>query len=480
MVFFYYLYRCIVVNVVWVANAGGLALTGTTSLIARHHGEAFEAKVLRILNAFAVDVMSIPSADDLFWYVAQNVVGRLNFVDCVIYEANSDQTELIQVAAMGEKNPFGRSIINPLRIPFGEGITGRVAQQRRAIIVDDLMEDQDYIADTQPARSEICVPMVFRNRVVGVIDSEHPNPGAFGDTEMEVLVTIAAMTSAKLELLEEADRSNQRYQDLVKSHAQLTEETNNRRALESRLFESRKLESIGRLAGGIAHDFNNLLTVISGNLELLQDEVSEQDGKECLAAAQAASNCAAHLVQSMLSFSQKSFLNAEDTDLSALVQDACQWSRHILSSDIQFNLKAANETWPVIVDANAAKTALLNLLLNAQDAMPNGGNLQISTANARVSIQDIQSKGLDLIPGRYVCLRVQDSGKGIPKDRLEQVFDPFYTTKGDGIGAGLGLSTVLGFMKQSGGTVTVDSVADQGTTFRLYFPASISPLAVVS
>ncbi|MEM7291537.1 MAG: ATP-binding protein, partial [Pseudomonadota bacterium] len=118
--------------------------------------------------------------------------------------------------------------------------------------------------------------------------------------------------------------------------------------------------------------------------------------------------------------------------------------------------------------------------LNAQDAMPNGGSLQIYTANARVSIQDIQSRGLDLIPGRYVCLRVQDSGKGIPKDRLEQVFDPFYTTKGDGIGAGLGLSTVLGFMKQSGGTVTVDSVADQGTTFRLYFPASISPLAVVS
>lgn len=451
-----------------------------TTLIAQNQSQSFEANVLRILNAFAVDVMSIPSTEDLFWYVAQNVVGRLNFVDCVIYQANSEQTELVQVAAMGEKNPFGRSIINPLRIPFGEGITGRVAQQRRAIIVDDLMEDQSYIPDTQPARSEICVPMVFRNRVVGVIDSEHPKQGAFGETELEILVTIAAMTSAKLELLEEADRSNQRYKDLVKSHAQLTEETNNRRALESRLFEARKLESIGRLAGGIAHDFNNLLAVISGNLDQLKDAVSDQEHKEFVASAQTASACAAHLVQSMLSFSQKSFLQHEETDLSAMVQEACRWSKLILSPDIELTFSLCEETWPVMMDNNAAKTALLNLLMNAQEAMPDGGTLEIATENVRVSISDLYNLGADLIPGRYVCLRVQDSGNGIPKDRLEQVFDPFYTTKTEGMGSGLGLSTVLGFVKQSGGAVTVDSVAGQGTTFQLYFPASISPLAVVS
>tara|TARA_R110002051_G_scaffold1008_7_gene5002 strand:+ start:10140 stop:10508 length:369 start_codon:yes stop_codon:yes gene_type:complete len=102
-----------------------------------------EAVILRTLNAFAVDVMSIPNVEDLFWYVAQNVVGQLNFIDCVIYRADEDQSELVQVAALGEKNPFGRSIDNPLRIPFGEGITGRVAQNREAIIVEDLLkEDQ--------------------------------------------------------------------------------------------------------------------------------------------------------------------------------------------------------------------------------------------------------------------------------------------------------------------------------------------------
>lgn len=168
-----------------------------------------ETATLRTLNAFAVDVMAIPNVEDLFWYVAQNVVGQLNFIDCVIYRADENQSGLVLVAALGEKNPFGRSIVNPLRIPFGEGITGRVAQNREAIIVEDLLKDQDYIPDTQPARSEICVPLVFRNRVVGVIDSEHPEPNAFGASDLEVLTTVAAMTSAKLELLEEADRSTQ-------------------------------------------------------------------------------------------------------------------------------------------------------------------------------------------------------------------------------------------------------------------------------
>ena len=146
-----------------------------------------EASTLRTLNQFAVDLIQIPSTEDLFWYVAQNVVGRLNFVDCVIYQANEEQTDLRQVAAWGDKNPFGRNILNPLIIPFGRGITGKVAQTRRPVIVDDLLSDQNYIPDTRPARSEICVPLLLRGRVVGVIDSEHPDPQAFGHLTILIL-----------------------------------------------------------------------------------------------------------------------------------------------------------------------------------------------------------------------------------------------------------------------------------------------------
>ena len=181
----------------------------TTCAHLRSHAE--EASTLRTLNTFAVDLIAIPSVEDLFWYVAQQVVGRLNFVDCVIYQANEEQTDLRQVAAWGQKNPFGRSIVDPLVIPFGSGITGQVAQTQQAIIIDDLLKDQNYIPDTQPARSEICVPLMFRGRVVGVIDSEHPEPGAFGEAELEILSTVAAMMGAKLELLAEAERSVQRY-----------------------------------------------------------------------------------------------------------------------------------------------------------------------------------------------------------------------------------------------------------------------------
>ncbi|MEM8774703.1 MAG: ATP-binding protein [Pseudomonadota bacterium] len=449
-----------------------------TDLSDRGEG-TYETVALRTLNAFAVDVMTIPNSEDLFWYVAQNVVGRLKFVDCVIYQANTDQTELVQVAAMGEKNPFGRSIINPLKIPFGEGITGRVAQTREPIIVDDLLEDQNYIADTQPARSEICVPMVFGNRVVGVIDSEHPDIGAFGDTELEILITVAAMTTAKLELLAEAERSSRRYYDLVHSHNKLTEEINNRKALEAKLFEARKLESIGRLAGGLAHNFNSLLTVVSEKLQLLEKEVTSSEAKGHVTEARSAATSAAKLVDDTLAFSQKSNLKPEQTDLDTLVAQVAQTAELIFSDRTELALSLSKKSWSVEVDVSATKSALLNLMINAHQAMSNGGKLVIGTENLRLTMADIRLLSVDLTPGNYVCVSLQDNGAGIPLDRLHKIFDPFFSTKSSTAGSGLGLSTVLGFMKQSGGTVAVGSSAGQGTTFRLYFPASKTSLAAV-
>lgn len=427
-----------------------------------------EAATLRILNAFAVDVIAIPSVEDLFWYVAQNVVGQLNFVDCVIYQADQDQTELTQVAALGEKNPYGRRIINPLKIPFGQGITGQVAQTGQAIIVDDLLKDQNYIPDTQPARSEICVPLVSRGRVVGVIDSEHPDKERFGKAELEVLTTVAAMASAKIELLAEVERSKRRYQDLVKSHAQLGEEISNRKALEAKLFEARKLEAIGRLTGRFAHDFNNLLTVISGNLELLEADLGGPLSTGSLKDAQIAAARGAKLIRDMLTFSQRVRLSPEVCDLNRLVAATCARNADILSTAIDLTL--AEDLCSVKIDPKVAENALLNLITNARDAMPEGGRLEISTQNIRHCLCDNRGLATDLAPGDYVCLSVKDDGVGIPPHSLHQIFDPFYTTKAVGSGTGLGLSMIFGFMQQIGGAVAVTSDVDQGSVFRLYFP----------
>ncbi len=433
-----------------------------------------DASALRALNAFAVDIIGIPNVDDLFWYVARNVVGRLNFVDCVIYQADDAQTHLVQVAALGEKNPYGRTIVNPLRIAFGDGITGKVAQTRRPVVIDDLLEDTSYIPDTQPARSEICVPLISRGRVVGVIDSEHPDIRAFGRSELEVLTTIAAMTCAKLELLAEVERSDDRYQQLVQSHVSLTQEITSRKALEAELANARKLEAIGRLTGGFAHSFNNLLTVISGNLELIDADRLDPSALVCIDDARDAAAQGAKLIRDMLAFSQRMTLKPQRVDLNTLVRGSLARNGHTLSNEIGLDL--ADDLLPVHVDPVATEVALVNLMLNARDAMPRGGEIQIETVN--VTYDGIDDFGEDaapsaeLEPGRYARLRVRDAGEGIPPSVLDRIYDPFFTTKPVGKGStGLGLSMVLGFMRQSGGAVVARPTDPQGTAFDLYFPA---------
>ena len=428
-----------------------------------------EAATLRTLNAFAVDLMSIPTVEDLFWYVAQNVAGRLNFLDCVIYQANDAQTELVQVAALGEKNPFGRSILNPLKIPFGKGITGQVAEAREAIVRDDLLLDQDYITDTKVARSEICVPIICGNRIAGVIDSEHPEPNAFGPAELEVLITIAALTGAKLMQLAEADRSNRRYHDLVEAHAQLSQEVTNRRALEAELFTARKLEAVGRLTGQFAHEFNNLLTVISGNLEFLEEDIPEGVPSETLAAAQQAARRGGEVIQSMLTFSQRTRLSPEIADLNSVVTAFCADIDNIAPELIALEL--GHGIAQVNVDLTIFKSILRHLVGNARDALKNDGLIHIETKNVTHTLRDARQLSSALLPGHYVRLSVSDNGAGIGQDDLQQIFDPFFTTKPVGKGTGLGLSMVLGFMQQSGGTVEVQSDLGKGSTFHLYFPA---------
>ena len=240
--------------------------------------------------------------------------------------------------------------------------------------------------------------------------------------------------------------------------------------LENELRQSQKMEAIGQLTGGIAHDFNNLLTVISGNLELLERRIAENEGREILKEAQDASHLGAELSRRLLAFGRRQSLLPKATDINSLVVGMIDLLRRTLNATIEIETKTADDLLPVMVDAGQVENALLNLAVNARDAMPKGGRLIIETA--RTEIND-ESAGAypELAKGRYVTLSVTDTGVGMSDAVKQRAFEPFYTTKGPGAGTGLGLSMVYGFVKQSGGHIQIYSEVGHGTTIRLYLPA---------
>lgn len=239
-----------------------------------------------------------------------------------------------------------------------------------------------------------------------------------------------------------------------------------KRNLEAQFLEAQKLESIGRLAGGVAHDFNNLLTVILGYAELLETTgpMRLDDVREIRRAGERARD----LTHQLLAFARRQVISPNTLDLNALVHDSSRLMSRLLGEHISVTTELGAGLWLVRVDGPQIGQVLMNLAVNARDAMPEGGNLSIATSNVNV---ENHAPGNPTLPrGEHVLLTVHDDGCGIPTENLPHVFDPFYTTKAAGEGTGLGLSTVYGIVKQCGGHIDVQSKVGVGTTFRLYFP----------
>jgi CheY-like chemotaxis protein len=236
--------------------------------------------------------------------------------------------------------------------------------------------------------------------------------------------------------------------------------------------QAQKMDAIGQLTGGVAHDFNNILTVITGTIGILADAVA--DRPELVSIAKLIDDAAergAQLTKHLLAFARKQPLQPVEIDINSLVLEAAKLLHPTLGEHIEISPKLSDDAWPTLVDASQLTTAVLNLSLNARDAMPRGGKLTLETDNVHLD-QDYASMNSEVAPGDYVMVAVSDTGTGIPAALMEKVFDPFFTTKEVGKGTGLGLSMVFGFVKQSGGHIKIYSEEGHGTTVKIYLPRS--------
>ncbi len=253
--------------------------------------------------------------------------------------------------------------------------------------------------------------------------------------------------------------------------AGIVTDVTDQRLLEEQLRQSQKMEAVGQLTGGLAHDFNNLLTGISGSLELLQTRVTQGRLDEIdryVSAAQGAAKRAAALTHRLLAFSRRQLLDPKSTDANRLIVGMEELIRRTIGPAVTLEVIASGGLWTTLVDPNQLENALLNLAINARDAMPDGGRLTIEAGNKWLDERSARQR--DLSPGQYVSICVSDTGSGMSPDVIERAFDPFFTTKPIGMGTGLGLSMIYGFARQSGGQARIYSEIGSGTTVCLYLP----------
>jgi len=272
-------------------------------------------------------------------------------------------------------------------------------------------------------------------------------------------------------------RNQQQLESMVEERTeQLWAEIEARKQAEATLLQSQKMEAIGQLTGGIAHDFNNLLTVASGSLEMLETWISDERGQHLLHSAQGAMSRAAKLTTSLLAFARKQRLEPALADLNSIIIEMDEMLRRSLGPSVEIQHAFASELWPVQIDVGQIETALLNIAINARDAMPGGGMLLFETANVSDCLPE-EVAGRDC-----VLVSVHDTGTGMSPDVMERAFEPFFTTKEVGRGTGLGLSMVFGVVHQSGGAVRLRSQLGRGTTVLIYLPraARAAPSAAES
>jgi len=264
-----------------------------------------------------------------------------------------------------------------------------------------------------------------------------------------------------------------------RAEAALRESEEEKKLLEEQLYQSQKIEAVGRLAGGVAHDFNNLLTLIKGYSQLSLLQIKEDDPlKENIEGIEKASTRASNLVRQLLAFSRRQVMEMKVLDLNILLRDLDKMLTRVIGEDIKLVYAMADDLGRVKIDRGQMEQVIMNLAINARDAMPSGGKLIIETTNVELD-EGFPQSHIHVLPGRYVMVSIHDTGVGMTPEVKERIFEPFFTTKEQGKGTGLGLSTVYGIVNQSGGTICVYSEPGHWTTFKIYLPRVDEPLEKV-
>ena len=320
-----------------------------------------------------------------------------------------------------------------------------------------------------PVRSYLAVPVTSRSgEVIGGLFFGHEEPDIFTERAERVMTGLAAQAAIGIDnarLFEAVQKANAELEDRVRARTAELEQAH------EALRQSQKMEAVGQLTGGIAHDFNNMLAVVIGSLELLGRRIGSSDARarRYVDAASEGARRAALLTQRLLAFSRQQPLQPEPIDANKLVAGMSDLLRHSLGSDIRLEVVLARDLWRTHADPNQLENVILNLAVNARDAMPEGGWLRIQTQNAQLDPTYVAHHP-GASAGEYVLLAVTDTGVGMPAEVVAKAFDPFFTTKEVGKGTGLGLSQVYGFVKQSGGYVEISSEPGRGTTVNVYLP----------
>ncbi len=404
------------------------------------------AEHLAQLGRLAVDTRE---PQELLGQVPEIVSQALEIEAAVVYLLEPGRDEFRIVAGAGV---LGREVVGFTRANQIDTLPGLVAAQGRPVRSPSLGEETRFGVTRRfvdaGISSVLAVPLLDRGRVVGVLAALSSRHDRFGEDESRFLESLANLLVTSLQ----------------------------RAQTEEALSHSQRLDSVGQLTGGIAHDFNNLLTVIQGNLQVLEELPAIEDdvnGQQLVAAAFRAARRAAELTSKLLAFSRRQVLQPTAVNVSTLLGSLADMLRRTVDQHIRIEVEAEDASLTVVADPGQLESALLNIAINARDAMPDGGVLRFEASASAVSplmIDDGVAAGSSTADEQFVRIAVSDTGAGMSEAVRERAFEPFFTTKAAGRGTGLGLSTVYGFIRQSRGSISIDSVPGAGTTISMVLP----------